>query len=352
MTGSEQPKPVTPKISIVIPIYNEESVLEELFARLYPAMDALNRSYEIIFIDDGSRDRSVAMLRKQYQLRPDATRVVLLRANVGQHSAIMAGFESARGEYVLTLDADLQNPPEDIPVILEKLDAGHDYVGSIRRQRNDEKWRHYASKAMNWLRERITRIQMTDQGCMFRGYHRDIVRAVLDSHESQTFIPALAYIYAGNPTEVVVNHEERAAGESKYSLFKLIHLNFDLMTSFSIVPLQAFSLIGMSVSIISLLFVFYLFIRRLWVGPEVEGVFTLFAIVFFMMGILLFAVGMLGEYIGRIYIHVRNRPRFLISTILEQTTDQALVDQSVADVNEAEAVSVAELNRNGRADGE
>jgi undecaprenyl-phosphate 4-deoxy-4-formamido-L-arabinose transferase len=321
LTDTNQTKGIKPEISIVIPIYNEESVLDELFRRLYPAMDALERPYEVIFVDDGSRDKSVAMLRQQYQSRPDATRVVLLRANVGQHSAIMAGFEHSRGEYIITLDADLQNPPEDIPVLLEKLDAGHDYVGSIRRKRNDEKWRHYASKAMNWLRERITRIHMTDQGCMFRGYHRDIIQAVLDSRESQTFIPALAYIYSGNPVEVVVNHEERAAGESKYSLFKLIHLNFDLMTSFSIVPLQAFSLIGMAVSLVSFLFVVYLVLRRLWIGPEVEGVFTLFAIVFFMIGILLFAVGMLGEYIGRIYIHVRQRPRFLVNTVLEKVHD-------------------------------
>ncbi len=327
MTASQAPVSIKPEISIVIPIYNEESVLEELFGRLYKAMDALNRRYEVIFIDDGSRDRSVAMLRKQYQAQPEATRVVLLRANVGQHSAILAGFEYSRGDYVITLDADLQNPPEDIPLLLEKLDAGHDYVGSIRRQRKDEKWRDYASKAMNWMRERMTRIHMTDQGCMFRAYHKDIIQAVLDSRESQTFIPALAYIYAGNPVEVVVNHEPRAAGESKYSLFKLIHLNFDLMTSFSIIPLRAFSLIGMGVSMVSLLLVFYLLLRRLWLGPEVEGVFTLFAVVFFMMGILLFAVGMLGEYVGRIYIHVRNRPRFLVSAILEQPSEAISVDK-------------------------
>jgi undecaprenyl-phosphate 4-deoxy-4-formamido-L-arabinose transferase len=199
------------------------------------------------------------------------------------------------------------------------MDAGHDYVGTIRRDRHDSRWRHYASRLMNWLRHRITRIVMTDQGCMFRGYHRDIVRAMLDSQESQTFIPALAYIYSGNPTEIVVEHESRAAGESKYPLFKLIHLNFDLMTSFSIVPLQVFSLIGMGVSLVSFAFVVLLVLRRLFVGPEVEGVFTLFAIVFFMMGILLFAVGVLGEYVGRIYTHVRKRPRFLVQTILQQT---------------------------------
>ncbi len=309
------------ELSIVIPVFNEEAVLDALFSRLYAAMDRLQRSYEIIFVDDGSRDRSVAMLRQQYQERPDVTRVVVLRANAGQHAAILSGFEQARGEFIITLDSDLQNPPEDIDKLVAKLDEGHDYVGSIRHRRMDSKWRDYSSKLMNRLRERITDIRMTDQGCMFRAYHRDIVRAVLDSRESQTYIPALAYMYAANPTEVVVQHEERAAGESKYSLFKLIHLNFDLMTSFSILPLQIFSVVGMLVSIFSFLFVLFLGVRRLVVGSEVEGVFTLFAIAFFILGVLLFAVGILGEYVGRIYVQVRNRPRFLVKTILQKPLD-------------------------------
>lgn len=316
-------------LSIIIPIYNEEAVLDMLFARLYPALDALQRSYEIIFIDDGSRDRSAALLRQQYQQRPDVTRVILLRANAGQHAAITAGFAHIRGEYVITLDADLQNPPEEIPKLLEKLDAGHDYVGSIRRMRQDDRWRHYASKAMNWLRERITRIHMTDQGCMFRGYHRDIISAVLESNESQTFIPALAYIYAANPVEVILEHEERAAGESKYSLFKLIHLNFDLMTSFSLVPLQFISVTGIVIAIFSVLFVGVLAFRRLFIGPEVEGVFTLFGIAFFMIGVLLFAVGLLGEYVGRIYVHVRQRPRYLVKAVLERPAGAADRDRTV-----------------------
>ncbi|MEJ2418931.1 MAG: glycosyltransferase [Exilibacterium sp.] len=301
-----------PEISVVVPVYNEEAVLDKLFARLYSVLDGLNRRYEIVLIDDGSRDKSTALLRAQYQARPDVTHVVLLRANAGQHAAIMAGFERARGRYVITLDADLQNPPEDISKLLERLDAGHDYVGSVRRRRHDARWRHFASRAMNQLREQITNIHMTDQGCMLRAYHRDIVDALLASNESQTFIPALAYLYAANPTEVVVEHCERAAGASKYSPFKLVQLNFDLITSFSMLPLQVFSLLGMAISGLSLLFVFYLFMRRLFLGPEVEGVFTLFAIAFFMIGLLLFAVGILGEYVGRIYTEVRKRPRYLV----------------------------------------
>ena len=308
------------EVSVVIPVYNEEAVLPALFARLYAALDKLNRSYEIIFIDDGSHDKSRALLRQQYQLRPDVTRVVYLKMNAGQHMALIAGFEHARGRRVVTLDSDLQNPPEEIGNLLAKMDEGYDYVGSIRRKRNDSLWRHLGSRLMNRIRERITHIHITDQGCMLRAYDRDIIQAMLSSREVTTFIPALAFVYAANPTEITVEHEERAAGESKYSLYSLTRLNFDLITSFSIVPLQMFSLIGIVVSIISFLFVLYLALRRLIVGPEVEGVFTLFAIAFFVMGLLLFGIGLLGEYLGRLYLQVRERPRYLVHSVLEAGT--------------------------------
>ena len=170
---------------------------------------------------------------------------------------------------------------------------------------------------MNSLREKITNIHMTDQGCMLRGYSRDITLEIAESNESRTFIPALAYLYAARPTEITVAHEERAAGDSKYSLFKLIQLNFDLVTSFSSVPLQLISFTGIVVSVLSLLFVFYLAFRRIFYGPEVEGVFTLFGITIFLMGLLLFSVGMLGEYIGRINGLVRRRKRFRVASVLE-----------------------------------
>ena len=308
----------TPEVSVVIPIYNEEAGLPALFARLYPALDALGRSYEVILVNDGSRDRSAAMLREQFQKRPDETRVILLNGNFGQHLAIMAGFEHCRGQKIVTLDADLQNPPEEIGNLLNKMDEGYDCVGSIRRQRQDSWWRRYASRAMNRLRERITRVKMTDQGCMLRAYDKAIIDAINQTSEVNTFIPALAYTFAHNPTEIVVAHEERAAGESKYSLYKLIRLNFDLMTAFSIVPLQMFSLAGIAISLLSAAFFVFLVLRRLIIGPEAEGLFTLFAILFFLIGIALFGIGLLGEYVGRIYQQVRTRPRYLIQAVLEK----------------------------------
>ncbi|MGC2166033.1 MAG: glycosyltransferase [Gallionella sp.] len=312
----------TPQLSVVIPVYNEEQGLISLFERLYPALDKLGISYEILFVNDGSRDRSAAILREQFQKRPDVTRVILFNGNYGQHMAIMAAFEHSRGKRVVTLDADLQNPPEDTGLLLAKMDEGYDYVGSIRRQRNDSWWRHVASRMMNGLRERITHIKMTDQGCMFRAYDRNIIDAINSCKEVSTFIPALAYSFAQNPTEVVVGHEERAAGESKYSMYSLIRLNFDLMTSFSLVPLQLFSMMGMLISVFSAFFFVFLVVRRLIIGPEAEGLFTLFALMFFLIGIALFGIGLLGEYIGRVYQQVRHRPRYLVEAVLEKRGEE------------------------------
>jgi undecaprenyl-phosphate 4-deoxy-4-formamido-L-arabinose transferase len=306
-----------PEVSVVIPVYNEEAGLANLFARLYPAMDALGLPYEVIFVNDGSRDNSVAILAEQYRKRPDVTRVVLFNGNYGQHMAILAGFEVTRGEIVVTLDADLQNPPEEIGKLVAKMREGYDYVGSIRRKRQDSAWRTYASKAMNHLRERITNIKITDQGNMLRAYGRNVIDLVNQCGEVNTFVPALAYKFSRRPTEIVVEHEERAAGESKYSLYSLIRLNFDLMTGFSLVPLQMFSLLGMTLSLLSALLVIVLIFRRFLLGAEAEGVFTLFAIAFFFMGVILFGIGLVGEYVGRIYQQVRARPRYVVATILQ-----------------------------------
>jgi len=311
-----------PKLSIVIPVYNEELVLPRLFERLYPALDALAITYECVFVNDGSKDRSAALLREQFQERPRETRVVLFHANFGQHSAVMAGLAYARGEYVITLDADLQNPPEEIGKLVEKLDAGHDYVGTIRTQRQDSWWRKWLSRGVNKLREWITPVRLTDQGSMMRGYSRVIVAALNETREVNTFIPALASLYAKNPVEVPIAHEERHAGKSKYSLYSLIRLNFDLVTGFSVVPLQLFSMVGMAVSVLSALLVLYLFVRRLIIGPEAEGLFSLFGIVFFLIGIALFGIGLLGEYVGRIYAQVRERPRYVVEAVLEQANEE------------------------------
>ncbi len=312
---------VKPYISVVIPVYNEQENLEALFTRLTEVMDRLGKPFEVLFTNDGSRDRSGAMLKEYHERRPKQVRVIDFNGNFGQHMAIMAAFERTRGDVIVTLDADLQNPPEEIPKLLAAIEAGHDVVGGYRKNRRDTFFRKYASKIINGIRSKITNIRMRDQGCMLRAYRKNIIESIVASGETSTFIPALAYSFAANPAEVEVEHAARAAGESKYRLYDLIRLNFDLMTGFSVVPLQVFTLFGMVVSILSTLFVIYLFIRRLIIGPEAEGVFTLFAILYFLVGIAIMGLGIIGEYIGRIYKEVRRRPRFVIRKVYERADE-------------------------------
>ncbi len=309
----------TPEISIVLPVYNEEKNLPLLFERLVAVADKIGRPAEIVFTDDGSKDNSLLLLKGYVEQRPDLIRVVEFDRNYGQHMAVMAGFETARGEIIVTLDADLQNPPEEIPKLIAEMDAGHDVVGSYRRNRQDSVFRTLPSRLINLIRERITGIKMRDQGCMLRAYRRNIVRIIVESGETSTFIPALAQFYAERPSEVEVEHAARHAGVSNYNLYKLIRLNFDLMTGFSLVPLQVFTMVGMAVSGGSLLLVVYMLLRRIFLGPEVEGIFTLFAILFFLLGVVITGLGIVGEYVGRIYQQIRHRARFRIRAIHEKT---------------------------------
>jgi undecaprenyl-phosphate 4-deoxy-4-formamido-L-arabinose transferase len=307
------------KFSVVIPVYNEEDCLDTLFTRLTKVMDTLAEPYEIILINDGSRDKSSEILHRLYQERPDHLVVLEFNRNYGQHMAIMAGFEHARGEIVITMDADLQNLPEDIPLLIQKINEGHDVVGGIRTHRQDKLWRITVSKLHNWLREKLTKIHMVDEGCMLRAYKRNIVKSMVQSGERSTFIPALAVTYASNPTDIPVRHAERLAGETGYNLYKLIRYNFDFFANFSRAPLEAFTFIGFTVSLASVLLFVYLMVRRMIHGPDAEGMFTLFAIQFFLTGILLMGLGIVGEYVGRIYEEVRQRPRYLIKTHLTST---------------------------------
>ncbi len=304
-------------LSVVIPVFNEEPNLPTLFARLYPVLDGLGKSYEVIFTNDGSADRSYELLRAQHAARPDVTRVIDFNANYGQHMAVMAAFERVRGKVIVTLDADLQNPPEEIPKLLEKIEAGHDYVGGYRLNRQDTVFRTWASRLVNGVRRRTTNIEMTDQGCMLRAYRRAVVDAVVRSGAINTFIPALAYSFAGNPAEVGVRHAERHAGVSNYSFYKLVRLNFDLITGFSLAPLQFFTLFALLCAAGSFLLVLVLAYRRLFLGAEAEGIFTLFGIVFFLLSVAMVGIGLIGEYVGRTYQVVRTRRQYHVREMLE-----------------------------------
>ncbi|NCX94302.1 MAG: glycosyltransferase [Gammaproteobacteria bacterium] len=305
-----------PHLSVVIPVYNEEACLETLFSRLTETLDALKISYEIILTNDGSRDRSSEILHELHRRRPNEIVVLEFNRNYGQHMAIMAGFEVARGDVIVTMDADLQNLPEDIPKLLAKIDEGFDVVGGIRMNRQDKSWRIFFSRLHNWLRHRLTKIHMADEGCMLRAYKREVVQHMIASGERSTFIPALAVSFAHNPTDIPVQHAERHDGVSNYNFYKLIRYNFDFFANFSRAPLEAFTIFGSIVAFLSLILFIYLIIKRLIFGPEMEGLFTLFAIQFFLIGVLLMGLGIVGEYIGRIYEEVRQRPRYILKTHL------------------------------------
>lgn len=306
----------TPYLSIVIPVYNEAENLKKLFTRLTKTLDDFGKSYEIIFTNDGSIDNSIKILEKFHQERPAQVKVIDFKGNFGQHMAVMAGFEQSKGEIIITLDADLQNPPEEIPKLIAKMEEGYDLVSGIRKQRKDNFFRTFASLIKRKILLATTKINLSDDGCMLRAYSRNIIDIINSSGEHAVYIPALAYSYALRPTEIIVKHAERGAGKSKYKFYDLIRLYFNLMTGYSLIPLQIITLFGIVVSILSTLFFIFLMIRRIFVGPEVGGVFTLFAILFFLIGVVLMGMGVTGEYIGRIYQEVRKRPRFVIRKIL------------------------------------
>ncbi|MBI3849162.1 MAG: glycosyltransferase [Verrucomicrobia bacterium] len=310
-------------LSVVIPVFNEEENLESLFTRLTKVLDSVGKPFEIIFTNDGSADRSMEILRDLHRRRPKEVRVIDFNGNFGQHTAIMAAFERARGDIVVTLDADLQNPPEEIPKLLAKVEEGFDVVGGFRKSRKDTVGRKLSSKLINFVRELTTDIKMTDQGCMLRAYRRAVVQAIVQTGERSLFIPALAYKFAARPGEVEVEHDARAAGESKYSYYKLIRLNFDLITGFTTTPLQLFTLFSMLCSAGSLSLVAVLLYRRLVLNLDREtfGVFTLFAILFFLISVAMVGIGLIGEYVGRTYQSVQQRPRYVTREILEQLDD-------------------------------
>jgi len=306
-----------PYLSVVIPVFNEEANLPELLDRLTATLVPLDKPYEVVFVNDGSRDRSLPLLREASARDPHLV-VVDFNRNYGQHAAVFAGFEACRGEIVVTLDADLQNPPEEIPKLVAKMEEGYDVVGSVRVQRQDPLLRRVASRIINRMTAIATGVQLSDYGCMLRAYSRPVVKILASSQEISTFIPVLADLYAGRVTEIPVAHDERHHGDSKYSVWKLIRLQFDLMTSFSVLPLRFTMGVGVVMAALSMLLALILMAGRLIWGQSwaVSGIFTLFAVVFFFLGVQLFAIGLLGEYVGRIYQQVRDRPRFVVRQVI------------------------------------
>ncbi|WP_370546846.1 undecaprenyl-phosphate 4-deoxy-4-formamido-L-arabinose transferase [Edwardsiella tarda] len=310
-------------VSVVIPVYNEQESLPELLRRTLAACDVMGKPYEVVLVDDGSSDDSAAMLCEAAERPGSPVVAVLLNRNYGQHSAIMAGFSHVKGDLVITLDADLQNPPEEIPRLVETAEqGGYDVVGTIRQNRQDSWFRKRASRMINSLIQHTTGKSMSDYGCMLRAYRSNIIKAMLHCHERSTFIPILANSFARRTIEIPVKHAEREHGESKYGLMKLINLMYDLVTCLTTTPLRALSIFGSVIALLGFAFAVLLILMRLTLGPQwgAEGVFTLFAILFIFIGAQFVGMGLLGEYIGRIYNDVRARPRYFIQKVVQTTS--------------------------------
>lgn len=306
------------ELSLVIPVFNEEENLTELIQRCVAVCDATAKRYEIVFVDDGSKDKSRQILSDVAAKKDGNIVAVLLNRNYGQHPAVLAGLAQSRGDVIVTLDADLQNPPEEIPRLLAKIDEGCDVVGSVRENRRDSWLRRLPSRIINAVVRKTTGVEMNDYGCMLRAYRRNVVEAILSCHERSTFIPILANSFASNTGEVAVKHSKRSAGDSKYNFWKLINLQFDLLTSMTAFPLRLLSIGGGLMAGLGFIAGISIGVMRIAYGSvwAAEGVLTVVAVLFIFTGVQLFGLGLLGEYLSRVYDDVRGRPRYFIQKVI------------------------------------
>ncbi len=305
----------TPRVSLIIPVYNEEPSLGELYERITAALGNLGQPYEVVAVDDGSRDKSLELLRS-FRERDKRWRVVRLSRNFGQSAAIYAGFSCARGDYILMIDADLQVFPEDIPLLYEKLVDGCDMVSGWRVNRQDSLFRKGMSRLLNRYTESITGFRIHDHGCSLKGFRRPLVEHMLEFSHRCRYLPVDAAMLGGRMEEVPVRHTERRHGASKYSLFKLFRTGFDMVTSVTIMPLQMIGLLGALCALAGFAMgVRVLYIRLLYGNlQQVESVIAAF---FFLSGMQLMVTGLMCEYVGRIYIEAQKKPLYIIQEELE-----------------------------------
>lgn len=301
----------SPYLSVVIPVHNQEYGLRPLLERLYPVLQGMGKPFEIVFSYDASRDKSLEILRLMVDEYP-GVKVIELNGSFGQEMAVLAGFERAVGQIVVTLDADLRDPPEEIPRLVAEIERGRDMVGVARQKRRQSFLRGTVSRMATCAATRVTGMRLSDPGCTLRAYHRDLITTINRCREPSTSVPALAHTFSSNPVEIRAFHADRPGGTGSVPLYEFVRFNLDLITGFTVAPLQIFSLCGLALSALSAACALYLLLRRILVGPELEGVFTLFALLFFFIGVIMLGLGMVGEYVGRIHRAVLGRPRFVI----------------------------------------
>lgn len=309
-------------VSIVIPIYNEAESLRPLYERLRLLLDRWERSFEVIFVDDGSHDGSVEILRQLHAL--DARiQIILLRRNFGQTAAFAAGFDRAHGSVIITMDGDLQNDPTDIPKLLDKIDAGYDIVSGWRIDRQDKLWsRRIASRSANWLISKLTGVHLHDYGCSLKAYRREVVDGIDLYGEMHRFIPALASWMGVRVTEIPVNHAARQFGQSKYGLGRTIRVLLDLLTvkfllDYATRPIQIFGLLGLATLATGSFLGAYLTTIRLFFDQAIgDRPLVILAALLIMIGVQLIIVGLLGEVMVRTYHETQRKPIYAVRQAL------------------------------------
>lgn len=311
-----------PDISVVIPLYNEEESIPHLHAALSAALQAGGRSYEIIIVDDGSKDRSFQLLADLARQDPHLT-VIRLRRNFGQTAAFSAGFDRARGIVVVTMDADLQNDPNDIPLLMAKIDEGYDIVSGWRKDRQDRFWdRRLPSMIANRLISNVTDVRLHDYGCSLKAYRREVLQYVHLYGELHRFIPALASQAGGTVTEVPVNHYARKYGRSKYGISRTVRVALDLITvwflgSYGTRPIHVFGTLGLLSAALGFLIGLYLTFVKLFFSQDIgQRPMLLLAVLLVVIGVQLVTMGLLGEMITRTYYESQDKPIYIVREVV------------------------------------
>ncbi len=311
-------------VSIVIPVYNEEDNVETLHRELKKVLDGLGRDYEIIYVDDGSTDKTLLLL-EGLQTEDHSVIVLSLRRNFGQTAAFAAGFDFSRGDVVVTMDGDLQNDPADIPKLLDLI-RDNDLVSGWRKKRKDPfLTRRLPSMAANWLISKVTGVKLHDYGCSLKAYRRDVIKNLKLYGEMHRFIPAVASWYGVRIAEVETVHHPRLRGKSKYGITRTIKVVLDLITvkflqSFSTRPLQFFGSIGIASGFLGFLLLLYLSIEKVILGNPIGGrPLLLLGALLVIVGIEFIGMGLLGEMIVRVYHETQRKPIYVIKKVLGPT---------------------------------
>lgn len=317
-----QASDVAPRISVVIPLYNEEESIPSLRQSLTTALDSVGETYEVIIIDDGSKDRSFALLR-DWALADERLTVIRLRRNFGQTAAFSAGFDLAHGDVVVTMDADLQNDPLDIPKLMAKIDEGYDIVSGWRKNRQDRFLdRRLPSMLANRLISNVTDVRLHDYGCSLKAYRREVLQYVKLYGELHRFIPALASQAGGTVTEVPVNHRAREFGKSKYGISRTVRVFLDLITiwflgSYSTRPIHVFGTAGLLSAAAGTLMGFYLAFVKIFLNENIGGrPLLLLAVLLLVIGVQLITMGLLGEMVIRTYHESQKKPIYIVREVV------------------------------------